>query len=468
MDPPGEVLVAPPAAPLALQVLALSDSFGTVWPALAAELGLELMLATDCAGSDPAREGIAVVAAGGVEEEAEAAIRQLGPGAAERVVVGAVADHRLAIALTRAGAAEYFALPQDGELLRSWVQERAVRLRGRLTGQAFAEREAAKYRFEGMIGHSRALRDTLQRAARVIPHRTVNVLITGETGTGKELLAKAIHYNGPRRSAPFVDINCAAIPDQLLESELFGHEQGAFTGATVTKPGLFEAANGGTLFLDEIGHLPLPLQGKLLRVIDQRTVRRLGDTRLRPVDVRLLAATHVDLARSVTEGTFREDLYHRLNVVTIRMPALRTRREDIASLARHFLARFAADYDRPEPSLTTAALQTLRLHAWPGNVRELRNVIERAVLLAPRRTLDTADLDLGNAPPAADANVLAVPASLDQIAHSAAGAMTPLCDGNKSEAARRLGISRARLLRLLKSRNDPPDDFGDHDDGPQA
>jgi DNA-binding NtrC family response regulator len=354
---------------------------------------------------------------------------------------------RVAVDLIRAGATEYFALPEDYELLRSWIGDQADRLRLRDQRAAFADGERQKYRFEGILGESPALAVALDQAARIIPHPAVTVLITGETGTGKELLARAIHYNGPRREAPFVDINCAAIPEQLLESELFGHEKGAFTGANSAKPGLFEEANGGTLFLDELGHLPLTLQGKLLRAREERTSRRVGGVRPIRVDVRVMAATHVNLAAAARRGEFREDLYYRLNVVAIELPPLRARHEDIIPLARHFLERFSAEYGIPR-SLTPAAQRTLREHDWAGNIRELRNTIERAVLLGRAEALWPEDLEVerGTAPVS---GALPFPAPLHAVVSAAVAEMLALCGGNKSEAARRLRISRTRLLRVL-------------------
>jgi DNA-binding NtrC family response regulator len=287
------------------------------------------------------------------------------------------------------------------------------------------------------------------------------VLLTGETGTGKELFARALHYNGPRRAAPFVDVNCAAIPDQLLESELFGHEKGAFTDAGAAKPGLFEIANGGTLFLDEIGHLPLALQGKLLRALQERTARRVGGTRAFTFDVRVVAATHVDLAQAVRQRAFREDLYYRLNVVPVHLPPLRERAEDVVPLVRHFLARLAAEYGLPVPVLGPGAERALARRRWPGNVRELRNATERALLLAVGPTLDAVDFavdggtdDVHGAGGAGGAlagggGVLPFPATVREIVQAASAAMLEACGGNKSETARRLGVSRSRLARLL-------------------
>ena len=440
----------PPESPVpSLSVLTLSESFGALWPEIADAAKLTLAVTADPAGLGGRHDAVLLIAGGGEEDRVEEVLRAIGPGDREIAVVGAFASHRLAVSLMRAGAAEYFALPQDAELLRSWVRERADRLSARANRSAFAATERAKYSFDGILGDSAALRKTLERAARVIPHATVTVLITGETGTGKELLARAIHYNGPRREAPFVDINCAALPEHLLESELFGHEKGAFTDARAAKPGLFEMANGGTLFLDEIGHLALPLQGKLLRALEERQIRRVGGSRSMAIDVRVVAATHVDLAAAVRRGEFREDLYFRLNVVPLELPSLRERREDIVGLARHFLARFAREYELPEPALTPAAERALRMHPWTGNVRELRNVLERAVLLCDHAEMDAADLALDAASTRRQEGGLPFPATIAEITRAAAEEMLRLCDGNKSEAARRLGISRPRLLRVL-------------------
>ena len=437
-------------------MLSLSDSFSSMWSTLADQMGLAHTPIDAPAGFDRLTASVGVISAGGVEEELEAALRQTAGrdhGSIEIAAVGARADHHLAGALVRAGAATYFALPEDVPLLASWLRERADALKSDARRLEFAAGEASKFRFEGVLGESAALRSALSRAARIIPHASVTVLLTGETGTGKELVARAIHYNGPRHGAPFVDINCAAIPEQLLESELFGHEKGAFTGATVTKPGLFELANGGTLFLDEVGHLPLVLQGKLLRALEERSIRRVGGTRAIAIDVRIIAATHVDLASAVARREFREDLYHRLNVVPIELPALRARRDDVPLLARHFLTRFANEYGLPVPVLGADAERALARREWSGNIRELRNLMERTLLLTPKRTLDADDF-AEPTPVHASESEIPFPATMAAITRAAARVMLAHCDGNKSEAARRLGISRPRLQRLLDATDD--------------
>jgi DNA-binding NtrC family response regulator len=442
-----------------LVVLSLSESFSTMWPTLAEQCGLTYAPIESPAGFDRLTGVVGVVSGGGAEEELERAFRQTAgrqSGAIEVAAAGARADHRLASVLVRAGASTYFALPEDMALLGSWLRERADALRADLRRLEFSAVESSKFRFEGVLGDSAALRAALDRAARIIPHASVTVLLTGETGTGKELVARAIHYNGPRRGAPFVDINCAAIPEQLLESELFGHEKGAFTGATVTKPGLFELANGGTLFLDEVGHLPLVLQGKLLRALEERAIRRVGGTRGITIDVRVIAATHVDIASAVARREFREDLYHRLNVVPIELPALRARRGDIPLLAKHFLARFASEYGLPMPVLTADAERALSRREWSGNIRELRNLMERTLLLSPKRSLDADDF-AESAPMRGVEQDIPFPATMAAITRAAAHSMLGFCDGNKSEAARRLGISRPRLQRLLDATADTSD-----------
>ncbi len=450
---------SPPTAAQVLIVCPLTDSFETIWPTLAAECGLPLRIVTDPAEIDASVGGepLVIVSSGGAEEKLEAIVRAAPRRGGDLAAVGALADHRLATALVRGGAAEYFALPEDHDRLQSWLRDRVQRFQQRIDRNTFASREAAKYRFDGILGESDALRAALERAARVIPHPGVTVLITGETGTGKELLARAIHYNGPRRNAPFVEVNCAAIPAQLLESELFGHEKGAFTDASTAKPGLFEVANGGTIFLDEIGHLALQLQGKLLRALEERVIRRVGGTRSMAVDIRVMAATNVDLASASARGEFREDLYFRLNVLPIEMPPLRARRGDILPLARHFLATFAKEYGLDAPALSPEAERTLQERPWPGNVRELRNVMERATLLATGdgAPLRAADVVPDTAGVLAPVNGISFPAPLGDVIHSATLATLALCSGNKSEAARRLGITRARLQRILDK---SPDD----------
>ena len=436
-----------------------------LWPELATASDVSLQMhdatADGLAAWSSRNDAIHLLAAGGMERDAIGAMERIAVPS-HTAVVGSTNDHRLAVSAMRTGAQEYFALPGDLEALRSWVSDAAKRLNEQRDGSAFASREGMKYAFEGILGSSPALAAALTRAARVIPHGNVTVLLQGETGTGKELFARAIHYNGPRAKRPFVDVNCTAIPENLLESELFGHEAGAFTDARTAKPGLFELADGGTLFLDEIGHLPLALQGKLLRVLEERTLRRVGGTRTIPFDVRVVAATHVELKAAVQRGEFREDLWYRLNVMPIELPPLRERPDDVVGLATAFVQKFAHEYGMsPAPQISAAAQRALTERAWPGNVRELRNVIERALLLSDGVRLEVVDLAGDGATVAAGASggELPWPASLSMLARGAASAMMQRCGGNKSEAARRLGISRPRLQRLLDAQSSgAPDD----------
>jgi formate hydrogenlyase transcriptional activator len=240
--------------------------------------------------------------------------------------------------------------------------------------------------FEQIVGRSAALRRVLRQVEVVAPTDS-GVLIQGETGTGKELIAQAIHNRSARHERPLIKVNCAAIPSGLLESELFGHEKGAFTGAITRKPGRFELADKGTLFLDEVGDIPLDLQAKLLRVLQEREFERLGSTRTQQVDVRVIAATHRDLKQMIGEGTFRNDLYYRLHVFPLAVPALRDRREDIPFIVRHFVDTYSQRMNRHIETISPRAMEVLKDYAWPGNVRELQNFIERAVILSPGKSL---------------------------------------------------------------------------------
>ncbi|KPK62900.1 MAG: hypothetical protein AMS21_07020, partial [Gemmatimonas sp. SG8_38_2] len=296
-----------------------------------------------------------------------------------------------------------------------------------------------------------ALKEALVPATRVLPHSDATVLIIGETGTGKELLARAIHEGGPRRGAPFVAVNCTALPAQLLESELFGHEKGAFTDARAAKPGLFEIAAGGTLMLDEIGDLAPELQAKLLRILEDKQVRRVGGTTWRKADVRIIAATNEDLERAVRIGKFRQDLYFRLSVITLSLPPLRERDSDSVLIAEVLLERLANQYGLPVPQLSDDVRRALLAYHWPGNVRELKNSVERSLLLSQPGELSVKELANRTSGVPAGNGPIPFPASLQDITAAAARATLDLCQGNRSEASRRLEISRARLVRLLNS-----------------
>jgi formate hydrogenlyase transcriptional activator len=312
-----------------------------------------------------------------------------------------------------------------------------------------SQRDARESRngFEGIVGSSPALSEVLKQIRTVAPTDST-VLIEGETGTGKELIAQAIHTNSRRRSRPFVKLNCAAIPLGLLESELFGHEKGAFTGALAQQLGRFEAADGGTLFLDEIGDIPLELQAKLLRVLQEQEFERLGSTYTRRVNVRVVAATNQDLAGLVAEKLFRMDLYYRLNVFPITLPPLRRRPEDIPMLVAHFVRRYAGSMAKRIGKITSAAMEALLRHPWPGNIRELQNFIERAVILTDGDVLHLSPLPT-HAAFSTDAVTLA-DAERDHILNALRESNWVV--GGAAGAAARLGVKRTTLISKMRKR----------------
>lgn len=354
----------------------------------------------------------------------------------------------LAVEAMKAGANDLLTKPVALSDLRERLAQLAQRQResSRLRYFEAREREASP----ALLGDSapmRALRERIARVAAVDADGMLPpILITGETGSGKELVARACHYQSARREAPFVEINCAAIPGQLLETELFGHEKGAFTDAKERKPGLLDAADGGTLFLDELGELDLALQAKLLKVIEDGRFRRVGSVQERQVQVRIVAATNQDLERRVAEGLFRADLYFRLRVLVLQVPSLRERAGDAVLLARHFCQGFAQRYRRGEMQLSAAAEAAIAAHRWPGNVRELRNMLEQAVLLASGATIEVQDLMLPHAQVAGAATTGdASGSSLDRMEREALLKALSESDHNVSQAARSLGISRDTL-----------------------
>jgi transcriptional regulator with PAS, ATPase and Fis domain len=281
---------------------------------------------------------------------------------------------------------------------------------------------------------------------------SISVLVLGETGVGKEVYATTIHQRSPRASKPFLCLNCAALPETMLEAELFGYERGAFTGAMHAKPGLFESADKGTVFLDEIGEMSLPTQAKLLRVLESGETMRLGALRPQRVDVRLVSATNNDLPERVEAGTFRRDLYFRLNGISVRLPPLRERPEDVVALARRFLHANAKKLGRPVPAIARAAVAVLEAHAWPGNVRELKNVIERAVLLSGGQTIEPAHLGMPEPPaakPSGKQQVRALRQDVDSFERERILAALERCGGNQTLAAQALGIGRSTLLSKL-------------------
>ena len=370
------------------------------------------------------------------------------------VVITGGDSKQAALEAIRRGAYGFFEKPFDEEAVGHIVRQ-AARVR-RLEAENLALRSGLEARrgFARLIGSAPTLERVLKQA-RAVAHTTATVLITGENGTGKEILARAIHEEGTRGAEAFVAVSCAALPETLIESELFGHEKGAFTNATQAKKGRFELADGGTLFLDEVGELTAAVQVKLLRVLQERAFERLGSTKTVNVDIRLIAASNRDLEREVAEGRFRSDLFFRLNVVPLVLPPLRERRDDVPLLAAHFAAKVAEKHGRPQPELTPALYEALQEYDWPGNVRELENLIERLVVLSNSPRLGTEHL-----PEKMQRAVL--PDSDPQAAGDATleAAVTALRrrmildalqkeGGNKAAAAKRLGMSRSYFHRLL-------------------
>ncbi len=358
-----------------------------------------------------------------------------------------------AVEAMKQGAWDFVQKPFELEQLEARVA-RAVEHRNLLqeVSSLRAER-GARWAPERIVGESPALRAAVELARRVAPTRST-VLVTGETGTGKELVAGLIHQLSPRSERPFVKVNCAALPETLLESELFGHERGAFTSAERMRVGRFEQASGGTLFLDEVGDMAASTQAKLLRVLQDQQFHRVGGTRVIRTDVRIVAATNQDLAVAIRESRFREDLYFRLNVIGIQLPPLRERPEDAERLAKHFLAQFAEELGRPCRQLSAEALRRLRAHTWPGNVRELRNVIERAVLLAEGPRVEAEDI-VPAEPPASRSGELRVDLppegiTLDELERSAVLDALRRAGWVQKQAAHRLGVSRRKLNYMIQ------------------
>ncbi|QLA15913.1 sigma-54-dependent transcriptional regulator [Desulfolutivibrio sulfoxidireducens] len=376
------------------------------------------------------------------------------------LIMTAYSSVETAVDALKAGAYDYLIKPLDLDVLRLTMDRALDHLRLRTENRALRERLGREFTSSEIIGQSPPMRELLDMAAMAAPTEAT-VLITGESGTGKELVARAIHANSPRKNGPLVTVNCAALPETLLESELFGHEKGAFTGADRRREGRFMTADKGTIFLDEIGEMSPATQVKLLRVIQEREIERVGGDRPIGVDVRILAATNRDLKKEVAEGGFREDLYYRLNVLVLSMPPLRRRREDIPLLARHFLEKFAKKNRKTVRDFSPGAMEAFLRHDWPGNVRELENAVERGVILAIGEYLTERELPPGvaaalaaqatlPAPPDAVAPPDLAGQALEDIEQRAILATLKETGGNKSEAARVLGITRATLHKKLK------------------
>jgi DNA-binding NtrC family response regulator len=367
------------------------------------------------------------------------------------LVMTAFGTIETAVQAMKAGAADFLLKPFSLDHLMAVVRK-ALELRAlQDENRKLREELGRRYQFDNIVGHSPAMQEIFATILRVAPSRAT-VLLAGESGVGKDLIARAIHYHSPRKDRPFVKINCTAIPENLMESELFGYEKGAFTGAVGSKPGKFEQADTGTAFLDEIGDVPASIQVKLLRVLQEREFERLGSNKTRHIDVRIVAATNQDLRAALEQGTFREDLYYRLNVVPMNIPPLRERREDIPFLAEHFVQKLAAQSGSRVECISEAAIQRLMSYHWPGNVRELENVIERSLVLCTGTRLDAPDIRLDTAPrarPQTVENFLPEGMTLDEFEQAILREALRRAEGNKSQAARLLGLSRNALRYRL-------------------
>ena len=370
---------------------------------------------------------------------------QLNP-LAKVIVVTGNSDRANAVTAIESGAYDFIEKPIQLDVLRV-VLQRATYLHGVERDRRAHHESSGGEEFEGIVGGSQPMQE-IYRSIRQVGSTAMPVLITGESGTGKELVAQAIHRQSRRNKQPFVAINCGAIPESLLESELFGYEKGAFTGAVQQKKGRIEYADGGTLFLDEIGDIPLPLQVKLLRFLQDHTVQRLGGKDTLSVDVRVLAATNVDLQKAISEGRFREDLFYRLCVIEIAVPPLNERGVDIALLARRFMVRFATEQGKQLKGLSPEALLALQAHEWPGNVRELENRLNRAVLMADGPYITPKNLGLDN-PTGRDGEVVTLKTSRQRQEKDMVRLALDKHEGNVSKTAAELGISRPTLYQLL-------------------
>ncbi|MFO7971590.1 MAG: sigma-54 dependent transcriptional regulator [Desulfobacterales bacterium] len=361
-----------------------------------------------------------------------------------------------AVEALKAGAYDYLTKPLDFEVLKLSL-ERALEHTGlKQENKYLKDKLSANYELKNIIGRSRPMKELIDMLAMIAPSEAT-VLITGDSGTGKELIAKSIHHNSSRKDHPLIIVNCAALTETLLESELFGHEKGAFTGADKRREGRFMQANRGTIFLDEIGETSSTMQAKLLRVIQEREIQRVGGEKTLSVDVRILAATNRNLEEGVKRGKFREDLYYRLNVVMLNVPSLSDRQDDIPLLAQHFLEKYAEKNRKPVKGFSPLAMDMLLKYEWPGNVRELENTIERAVILLPGEHITEKELPSNITDPYSEnrdwveqPKELAANRPLEEIEKEAILATLEAAGGNKSETARRLGINRKTLHKKLK------------------
>jgi len=376
---------------------------------------------------------------------------------AEVYVITGYGEVKTAVEAMRLGAAHYLLKPIDMTELRAIVEKSAERVRLARANRELREQLDEKFGYEGVVGSGPKMRQVLRLLKAYAP-TTAPVLIFGENGTGKELAAKALHTNGSRRLRPFVAMNCAALNENLLDDDMFGHEEGSYTGAKGSRKGRFEHANGGTLFLDEVGDMPLALQAKLLRVLENGEVTRIGANDPIKVDVRIVAATNQNLEAMVEDGKFRRDLYHRLKVGVVRLPALRDRKEDLPLLTSHFLRELAQKYDKKVPTLAEPVRRAFAVYDWPGNVRELKNVLESMMVLDADGVLGWDDLPEDSGPAAAGPGPTTAASGADQLIGRPLAEVEryymekalALSGGNREEAARALGIGERTLYRKLQ------------------
>jgi DNA-binding NtrC family response regulator len=370
------------------------------------------------------------------------------------IILTAVNEVSRAVEVTKLGAYDYLVKPIDQERLKTTLN-RAVS-HGNLSDEVVRLKTELgdRYDIKNIVGSSAAMRHVYSQIEKVLSS-DITIFISGESGTGKELAAKAIHYGSLRSDEPFIDVNCAAIPEGLQESELFGHEKGAFTGALATHPGKFEQAAGGTIFLDEVGEMSPSAQARLLRVLQERCLQRVGGTKTIDLDVRVISASNRNLEQMVADGSFRQDLFYRLVVFPIELPPLRDRRDDIPLLVDHFIEKYARDAGKRVTGIQPTAIAALKAHSWPGNVRELENVIHRSLLITDGPEITDADLPPGLGSTAGDgvggsSAPISVAMSLDELERAAIEKALKRHGGNLSDVARQLGIGRSTLYRKLE------------------